>query len=187
MALSQPSPGEKELRNSFEARLPGMLERAKAVNLPAMIPDHWFSSAASECAEMYVGGHFYGAISVAQAYVEALGLYLAETQAVRHAKEPCVQWERLVEEKVVSRACGDAACAVYDRRNDFHHLKKTVETEYRALEERAGSAVKGINRIEAEIFECSASATPGVIEPKNPRYWPSDGPGTARVFLRQVW
>lgn len=186
MALFQRSPGETELRRSFEGRLPEMIRRAAKVRWPAMIPAHWFSAAASECAEMYVSGHFYGAISVAQAYVEALAGYLAEANSVRQATT-LVLWERLQKEKVVSQSCADAACAVMDDRNDFHHMNKNIETEYRSLESRAETVIANVNFIEAEVFECSPSSEPGVIAPKNPRYWPSEKPGTTKVFLRQVW
>jgi len=60
---------ERDMRASFEASLPHRLRRASRVKLQNFIPAHWFAAAASECAGMYIAGFFYGAISVAQAYM----------------------------------------------------------------------------------------------------------------------
>src|SRR6185436_13134071 len=61
---------QRDMRSSFEASLPHRLQRASQVKLQNIIPAHWFAAAASECAGMYIAGFFYGAISVAQAYIE---------------------------------------------------------------------------------------------------------------------
>lgn len=63
---------EALMRGHFESSIPGRIRRASSVRLQNIIPAHWFSAAASECAGMYIAGFFYGAISVSQAYVEAL-------------------------------------------------------------------------------------------------------------------
>lgn len=60
----------QHMRSSFEASLPQRLARSLRVNLQNVIPSHWFSAAASECQSMFIAGHLYGTISVAQAYVE---------------------------------------------------------------------------------------------------------------------
>ena len=77
------------MRASFEASLPHRLRRASRVRLQTLIPAHWFATAASECAGMYIGGFFYGAISVAQAYVEALSRFLAMHHQVRVSEGCC--------------------------------------------------------------------------------------------------
>jgi hypothetical protein len=78
---------ERDMRASFEAGLPRRVERASAIGFQTIIPAHWFAAAASECAGMYIAGYFYGAISVAQAYVEALCRYLAEHHRAKVAKD----------------------------------------------------------------------------------------------------
>jgi hypothetical protein len=135
---------------------------------------------------MYIGGYFYGAISVAQAYVEALAGYLAETNFVRKASKPGDMWARLRDEQVVTSSCADAARAILDNRNDFHHLNKDIETDRQSLEARAGRVIEHLHTIESEVFACALSATPGVVDLKQPRYWPSDTPGLAQVHLRSL-
>lgn len=91
------------IKASFEASLPQAALRASKVIFQNVIPSHWFSAAASECLGMYIGGHFYGAISISQAYVEALGKFIAECHGVRQTKDVARMWQRLAEKGIVSR------------------------------------------------------------------------------------
>ena len=109
---------------SFEAEIPERLRRASSVRLQNIIPAHWFSAAASECAGMYIAGFFYGAISMTQAYVEALSKYLAEHHKIRVGKDVAERCRRLRDCDVLSAPGFDAATKILNDRNDFHHLGK---------------------------------------------------------------
>jgi len=174
------------MRASFEADLPLRLERASRVKLQPIIPNHWFSSAASECASMYISGLFYGSISVAQAYVEALSKFLCETDCVRCPNDVKHRWKRLTKEAIVSHTAAQAALDVLDKRNDFHHLNKDIEQDFAKLEVRAENCVNHIYAIESEVFAYSFDE-PGKITPHNPKYWPPSGPGLVRINARQCW
>lgn len=90
----------KDMRSSFEASLPLRLGRSSRVKLQNIIPSHWFSAAASECHGMFIAGHFYGTISVAQAYVESLSKYLCEAYGVRgNQNDAAKRWRKLLAEK----------------------------------------------------------------------------------------
>jgi hypothetical protein len=54
---------QQAMHSAFEAELPHRLRRASRVTLQAHVPAHWFTAVATECAEMYVAGEFYGAIA----------------------------------------------------------------------------------------------------------------------------
>jgi hypothetical protein len=73
----------RSIRACFEAGLSQAVTRASKIQFMKVIPGHWFSTAASECIEMFVAGQFYGAISISQAYVEALGRFLAESHKLK--------------------------------------------------------------------------------------------------------
>lgn len=178
---------ERDMRASFEASLPHRLRRASRVKLQHFIPAHWFATAASECAGMYIAGFFYGAISVAQAYVEALSRFLAEHHGVRVARDVEQRLRRLHRQGVLSDQALDAAITILDRRNDFHHLNKEVLQEYQRLERRAEQCIKDLYKIESEVFAYSCSDQPGKLQLKKPEYWPSDRLGLARVGIRQLW
>jgi hypothetical protein len=117
---------EGEMHAKFKAELPYRVDRASRIELQNFIPAHWFAAAASECASMYIAGSFYGAISVAQAYVEALSLFLVETHSVRAGKDCVTRCRRLHREKVISAAVCEAAVSILSGRNDFHHLNKQM-------------------------------------------------------------
>jgi hypothetical protein len=178
---------ERDMRASFEASLPHRLRRASRVKLQQFIPSHWFAAAASECAGMYMAGFFYGAISVAQAYVEALSRFLAEHHRVRMSNDVEGRLRRLHREGLLSDQALDAAVAVLSERNDFHHLNKEVLQEYQRLETRAEECINCLHKIESEVFAYSFSDEPGKLALKKPEYWPSDRPGLARVGIRQLW
>lgn len=176
----------QQMRARFEAGLPSRLVRASRVNLQQIIPAHWFAAAASECASMYVAGFFYGAISIAQAYVEALSAFLAQHHPVGVPKDPPLRWKKLCLKRVVSAQALDAALRVLTDRNDFHHLNREVEQEFQKLEARAEDCVNCLQIIESEVFAYWVDE-PGRIALQTPKYWPSGGTGLAQVNLRKLW
>ncbi len=179
---------ERSLRAHFEAGLPASVRRASHVQLLNVIPSHWFSAAASECARMYVAGYFYGAISVSQAYVEALAKFLlTECCRERSPKGQVDQlWDRLRDRGVASQVVATAAREIFNDRNDYHHLNSNVETDHRALEDRAREVMEGIYLIDTAFF--SYTFDNGAIVPKDSRFWPvhENDPERILVFLRSL-
>lgn len=178
---------ERDMRASFEAGLPMRIRRASRVQLQNIIPAHWFAAAASECVGMYISGFFYGAISVAQAYIEALSRFLAEHHRVHVSNDVIERCRRLHREGFLSAQALDAAVAILNGRNDFHHLNRQVPQEYQYLETRAEECINHLHAIESEIFTYSFGDEPGAVTLGRPEYWPSGGPGMAQVNLRQRW
>lgn len=176
-----------DIRGSFEASLPLRLDRASRVKLQNIIPAHWFAAAASECAGMYIAGYFYGAISVAQAYVEALTRFLAEHHQTRVPRDPEERCRYLHRQGILTDRTLSASLAILCDRNDFHHLNKSVEQDYEKLQSRAEECINNLHAIESEVFAYSFGPEPGKISLQKPDYWPSGGPSLAQVNLRQLW
>lgn len=177
---------KRSIRASFEAGLPRAALRASKVHFQNVIPGHWFSAAASECMRMYVDGHFYGAISVSQAYIEALGKFIIECHGAKPTKNVGLMWKRLKEKDIVSGMAQNAAKSILDNRNDFHHLNKEIETDYHKLEARGLECLTNLHIIESEVF--SHSFVNGAIMPHNSRYWAEvkDNQSRVRVYLRNL-
>ena len=176
------------MRASFEASLDRRVDRAASIPLQNFIPSHWFSAAASECAQMYVSGFFYGCISISQAYVEALSQFLAKHHGIRQTKAVNIRWQRLRDSRHVPEVVRDAAQIVYSDRNNFHHLNAGVVQDYELLQVRAGDCIKNLHIIESSIFGYSVSADqPGQLVLDNPSYWPAESPEHVRAFIRQLW
>jgi hypothetical protein len=176
-----------QMRASFEASLPQRVERASRLKIHPFIPSHWFAAAASECQRMFVAGYFYGAISAAQASVEALSLFLRDLYQMRGApNDPDVRWENLHRNGLVSKEVLDAAKSIFSDRNDYHHLNRSVEQGFQNLETRAEVCVNHLHTIESEVFAFSIQV-PGKITPKHPERWIDAGNGLTAVHLRQRW
>jgi hypothetical protein len=176
----------RSIKASFEASLPQAALRASKIQFQNVIPGHWFSAAASECMKMYVDGHFYGAISISQAYIEALGKFITECHGVRPTKDVALIWQRLTKKGIVSGGTQNAAKAILDNRNDFHHLNKGIETDYQKLEARGLECLTNLHIIESEVF--SHSFVNGAIMPHNSRYWAEvkDDQSRVQVYLRNL-
>lgn len=177
---------KRSIRASFEAGLPQAALRASKVHFQNVIPGHWFSAAASECMKMYVDGHFYGAISISQAYIEALGKFLSECHGAEPTKNVGLMWKRLKEKSIVSDMVQNAAKSILDNRNDFHHLNKEIETDYHKLESRGLECLINLHIIESEVF--SHSFVNGAIMQHNSRYWAevTDNQSQVQVYLRNL-
>ena len=173
---------EDSMRHSFEAGVSRRVDRASRVRQQAVIPTHWFSAAGSECANMYVAGSFYGAISVSQAYVEAVAKFPAEKHGLLQSKAEPI-WKALCDRELVSVGCRDAALRVLSERNDFHHLNKVVPQQYSALEARAEDCINQLHAIDSDVF--AYSITNGEVGVKNPDYWPMQD-GIAYVYVRNL-
>lgn len=175
----------EHMRASFEASLSQRVARSSRVNLQPVIPSHWFSAAASECHSMFVEGYFYGAISIAQAYVEALSKFLCEKSNIEAKMKPEKRWRLLHNRGIVTEDICTAAVAVLSDRNDFHHLNKEVESDHQKLEDRAEQCVNHLHAIESEVFAHSFEA--GKIVPAQPERWADAGDGLTVAHLRQKW
>ena len=178
----------KQMRSRFDASLPDRLRRAAAVQLQQLIPAHWFAAAASECAGMYIAGFFYGTISVAQAYLEALSKYLAEHHHVRIGKDTGERCRQLYNKGIISEGALQAALSILDDRNDFHHLNKEVEQDFQKLAVRAKHCINHMHTLESEVFAFSYSdENPGTVVLERSDYWPSEGPTLTQAHIRSLW
>ena len=138
---------------------------------------------------MFISGTFYGTISVAQAYAEALSQFLCDKQLVPASRKDNAtsaksRWIKLCQEKIVTEASRDAAHETLSfSRNHFHHLNDAVEQDHAKLEATAEQCVNHIFTIESDVFAYTYSS--GAIVPRTPEYWPSADEGLINVRLRQ--
>ena len=72
--------------------------------------------------------------------------------------------------------------SLWEKRDDYHHLNHTIETDRQKLETLAYEKVSLLKEIESEVFEFSV--IDGKLVPKNRKYWTLQANGTVPVFLR---
>lgn len=172
-----------QLKRHDVARLGGRADRASRTEVHGVIPNHFFSAASSECRDVFIDGHFYGCISLAQAVAEGLSSHLGRLHQVAAKKDPHQRVQRLRDKGVISGSALDAFSRIWGSdRNTLHHLNADVPTDYTELERRAEECVKALLEIESELFAFSINE--GRIGPKNPIYWPKSDAEHTEVFLR---
>ncbi len=178
---------ERELRNWFEAELPGRIERRLGSQVHSPIPLDFFSAASSECRELFVNGNFYGCITLSQSVAEGLAKFIAARSKLS-VVEDFGQQINILQGKNVERMISKDAYAAFRRihgtdRNDFHHLNKEIEQDWRELEKRAKACIEALYAIESEVFAIEWDN--GKIIRVQPKYWPEPADnGDMLVFIR---
>jgi len=172
-----------QLKRHDDARLAGRAERATRTSVHGVIPNHFFSAASSECRDVFIDGHYYGCISLAQAVAEGLSNYLGRLHQVGAKNDPRQRVQRLCTKGAISEEALRAFLRVWGNdRNTFHHLNQDVPTDHTELERRAEECVQSLLAIESELF--AFEINDGRLVPKNSMYWPESDSEHVDVFLR---
>jgi hypothetical protein len=175
-----------KLRRSFERRLPKMAERRWLTNVQQIIPDGFFAAASTECREMFVGGHFYGCISLCQAVAEGLSKMVANVCKSKKGKDFSDRVDRLLRQNLITREVAEAFHQTHGKdRDDFHHLNSDVEQDVRKLEARANGCLNALYQIEKELFAHGFTDDGGIL-PKHPKYWPKADATRLRAYIREL-
>lgn len=176
---------ERYVRERFEQTLPEQLNRYLRARVHEVIPHHFFSNPSAECRELFVAGHYYGCISLAQAVAEGLSTFLAAANRQRKVKDPKTRVDRLAAAGAISSASLDAFGRIWgEDRNDYHHLNPTVETDHARLQGRALDCIDALYVIESDVFAFGIDQ--GKLVPRHPQYWPNVTTGVTETFVRFV-
>jgi hypothetical protein len=192
----------KQLCARDEETIEQRIARVQRVKVQRVIPLEWFSTASTECRDMFIDGHFYGCICLAQSVGEGIGKFVLEVHRegigkqqwpVKNAKG--VKGKKLLKTlKGLKRGTrnGHPMCVLTDKcldaftriegndRNDFHHLNRNIPIDLAALEQRAEECVTALYDIESELFGCEFGAS---LTPNQRQYW-RDAEKYTKVFLR---
>ncbi len=169
------------LIQEFEQTLPDRVQRYLQVKPHGIVPNTPFASASSECSLLFRDGHFYACIALVQAVTEAIVRYMCDVNFKNHDKVFEKNLKNLHRRNFIDDEMRQVLLTIWDKRNDYHHLNSSVESDRRILAELAMRKAGSLARFESEIF---AFETPdGTIAPKYPQYWKISG-GKTGVFLR---
>jgi len=148
-----------------------------------VIPHRFFSAASSECRDVFINGHYYACISLAQAVAEGLARFLGDIHEVGAKKDPQQRVRRLQSKGVITKRALDAFLLVWGNdRNTFHHMNENISADHEELDRRAEECVNALFEIESDVFAFEISE--GKLVPKNLAYWPKSDPDHVDVFLR---
>jgi hypothetical protein len=173
----------EQLQRLDETQLAGHIERAARTRIHGVIPNHFFSAVSSECRDVFIDGHYYGCISLAQAVAEGLARFLGDFHQVGARKDPAQRVRQLHAKRTITKSTLDAFLRIWGNdRNTFHHVNPDIPTNHTELERRPEECVNSLLEIESEVF--AFDIADGKIVPKSPAYWPKTDPEHLEVFLR---
>jgi hypothetical protein len=147
-----------------------------------IIPNHYFAHVSSECQLLFNGGYYYGCIALSQSVAEALARFMYEKWTGKPSAETFgANINKLINEKV-QPDISSLLKEIYggQQRQDFHHLNKTVPTEYEQLRNIASKKIELLNEVETQVFACEFG---NGLEPKYAQYWKIKD-GLYEVYLR---
>ena len=170
------------IKQEFEQTLLSRVDRYLKVKPHGIIPWTEFAPVSAECTLLFRDGHFYAAIALSQAVGEAIVKFLCQKNGWKPKKSFEENVTKLETRHFISKNIRDKFLSLWNKRDDYHHLNSTVETDRRKLEALAYEKISLLNKIETEVFKFSI--IDGRLVPENSKYWNLKPDGTAQVFLR---
>ncbi|MGH7488377.1 MAG: hypothetical protein ACREMY_22685 [bacterium] len=148
------------------------------MTLQPYAPAEWFTALATECAELYVSGSFYGAIAVARAYVDAVSDFLGELYNLRGHWSAEGRFRRLNGEGTMSSSALDSVLNIVNG-SGFEKLNREHAHEYQRLAARADECLRHVSTIESEVFPYKLEGERVMLG--IPEHW------RVGTTLRQLW
>lgn len=180
--MMQEAMTEDGIKQEFEQTLSSRVERYLKVKPHGIIPFTEFAPVSAECTFLFRDGHFYGAIALSQAVGEAIAKFLCKKNGWKPKKSFEENVAKLETRKFISNDLKDKFLSLWEKRDDYHHLNPTIETDRRKLEALANEKVCALKEIESQVFKFSI--VEGKLVPENRKYWSVQPNGTVPVFLR---
>ena len=146
-----------------------------------IIPNHYFAYVSSECQLLFESGYYYGCIALCQSVAEALARFMYEKWT---GNPPADKFGANIHKmEDVQPDVRNLLKDIYggQQRQDFHHLNKTVPTEYEELRKIATNKIDLLNQVESKVFEYELTGKG--LKYKYPQYWEGTI-GSGNVFLR---
>ena len=173
---------EDGIKQEFEQTLPSRVQRYLKVKPHGIVPYTEFAPASAECTLLFRDGHFYGCIALSQAVTEAIARFLCQKNGWRPENTFEKNIEKLETRQFISEETKNKFLKVWVKRDDYHHLNPSIETDRSNLEVIAYEKVLLLKEIESEIFKFSV--VDGKLMPENKKYWVLQENSTIPVFLK---
>jgi len=176
---------EDAIKQEFVQTLSSRVERYLKVKPHGMVPFPEFAPFApvsAECTLLFRDGHFFGCIALSQAVAESVARFLCQRNGWKPKKNFEDNMAKLQTRKVISSDMKDKFLRIWEKRDDYHHLNSTIETDRNKLEALAYERVLLLREIEAEVFKFSI--VDGKLMPENRKYWDVQSNGKVPVFLK---
>lgn len=173
---------EDGIKQELEQTLSSRVERYLKVKPHGIVPLTEFAPVSAECTLLFRDGHFYGSIALSQAVAEAIVKFLCQKNGWQPKKSFEENVAKLETRQFISGDIKDKLLRIWEKRDDYHHLNPTIETDRQKLEALAYEKVLLLKEIESEVFKFSV--VDGKLVPENSKYWDLRQNETVSVFLR---
>jgi len=173
---------EDGIKQEVEQTLSSRVERYLKVKPHGIIPLTEFAPVSAECALLFRDGHFYGAIALSQAVAEAITKFFCQKNGWKPKKSFEENVAKLETRQFISKNMKEKFLSLWEKRDDYHHLNPTIETDRQNLEALAYEKISLLKEIESKAFKFSI--VDGKLVPENKKYWAVQPDGTVPVFLR---
>jgi hypothetical protein len=170
----------KEVQESLSERATRFLQ----VRGMAIVPDGPFAAPSAECAKQFRDGHYYGCIALTQAVMEAIVRLVWRVKLCKKKSQEGdfeKNLEALHKKGFVTDEWATRLEIMWSDRHTFHHLRQSVESERRKLEETARNNLNLLNELEKQFF--GYRVMDGIVVPNHPEYWSLEEE-VAAVFVR---
>ncbi len=171
-----------DIKMDVEATAQIRAERYLKVKPHGIVPNTEFAGVSTECAALFRDGHYFGAIALSQAVAEAIVKFLCTKNGWRPKKVYEENVGKLRTRGFISDSLDKTFHRIWEKRDDYHHLNSTIETDRQSLEALALSKLEDLKFIESEVFKFSIKD--GKLVPANPKYWDLKDDGTTEAYLR---
>ena len=158
---------QRRIEDAVESPVPGMPSDRPARSLQVqgivLDPIGPYAVPSIQCAEQFRDGHYFACIALAQSVLEAAIRHVSQ---VKLKKKPNQEGsfdkdlEALHKRKFISDEWKVKLHELWTDRHSFHHLRPSVESDQRKLEETARNALKLLNDLEQEFFEALSEPAP---------------------------
>lgn len=175
---------EDAIKNEVLKTLSERADRFLQAQGAVLVPDGPFAAPSMECAEQFRDGHYFGCIALTHAVLEAVIRHVWQIKLKKKLNQEGSFEKNLAalhKKNFVSDEWKTKLDQMWSERHSFHHLRPTVESDQRKLEETARNTLLMLNDLEQDFFGFEVNE--GVIVPNHPEYW-SIKDGESLVFVR---
>ena len=120
-----------------------------------LVPEGPFAAPSVACAEHFRDGHYFGCIALTQAVLEAVIRHVWQIKLKKTpSQESCFDknLEALHKRKFISDEWKTKLNQTWADRHSFHHLRPSVESDQKKLEEKARKNLNLLNELEQALF-----------------------------------
>jgi len=145
---------EESIKSEVLRTLTERADRFLQVKRTSLVPDGPFAAPSMQCAEQFRDGHYFGCIALTQAILEAV---IRHVWQVKLKKKPNQEGSfdknlaALHKKKFISDEWKAKLDQMWSERHSFHHLRPSVESDQRKLEETARNTLLMLNDLEQEF------------------------------------